>query len=153
MVLGHPSDSPAIVIQWHVLGMFLPSFFTGLLIQKFGVYRIIFTGILLLFLYLIIAVTGNGFTNFVTALFIVGLGWNFLFIGGSSLLTKVYRPEEKEKTQAFNDFTVFTAMGISSFFAGTLYNNFGWNGVNLVLLPLLIVTLIVAVRMIKFSKK
>ena len=150
---GHPSDSPATVIQWHVLGMFLPSFFTGMLIQKFGVYRIIFTGILLLLLYIIIAVTGNGFTNFVTALFIVGLGWNFLFIGGSSLLTKVYRPEEKEKTQAFNDFTVFTAMAISSFFAGSLYNNFGWNGVNLVLLPLLIVTLIVAIRMMKADIK
>ncbi|MEG0851452.1 MAG: MFS transporter [Flavobacterium sp.] len=150
---GHPSDSPATVIQWHVLGMFLPSFFTGMLIQKFGVYRIIFTGIVLLFVYILIAVTGAGFTNFVAALFIVGLGWNFLFIGGSSLLTKVYRPEEKEKTQAFNDFTVFTAMVISSFFAGTLYNNFGWNGVNLVLLPLLLVTLIVAIKMMKARKK
>lgn len=149
---GHSSDSPAKVIQWHVLGMFLPSFFTGTLIQKFGVYRIIFAGILLLFLYIIIAVSGSGFTNFVTALFIVGLGWNFLFIGGSSLLTKVYRPEEKEKIQAFNDFTVFTAMGISSFFAGTIFNHWGWNGVNIVLLPLLIVTLIVAVRMMKYRK-
>jgi hypothetical protein len=78
--------------------MFLPSFFTGMLIQKFGVYRIIISGLAILFLYIIIALMGTGFAHFVSALFIVGLGWNFLFIGGSSLLTKVYRPEEKEKT-------------------------------------------------------
>jgi len=150
---GHSSDNPATVIQWHVLGMFLPSFFTGMLIQKFGVYRIIFTGILFLLLYIIIAVSGTGFANFVAALFIVGLGWNFLFIGGSSLLTKVYRTEEKEKTQAFNDFTVFAAMGISSFFAGSIFNHWGWNGVNLVLLPLLLVTLIAVIRMTKYNRK
>jgi MFS family permease len=95
--VGHSSDSSATVIQWHVLGMFLPSFFTGMLIQKFGVYRIIISGLAILFLYIIIALMGTGFAHFVSALFIVGLGWNFLFIGGSSLLTKVYRPEEKEK--------------------------------------------------------
>lgn len=151
--VGHSSDSSATVIQWHVLGMFLPSFFTGMLIQKFGVYRIIISGLAILFLYIIIALMGTGFAHFVSALFIVGLGWNFLFIGGSSLLTKVYRPEEKEKTQAFHDFTVFAVISIASFFAGSLFNYWGWNGVNIVLIPMLIITLIAVIRIVMSQKK
>ena len=150
--VGHSSDSSATVIQWHVLGMFLPSFFTGMLIQKFGVYRIIISGLAILFLYIIIALMGTGFAHFVSALFIVGLGWNFLFIGGSSLLTNVYRPEEKEKTQAFHDFTVFAVISIASFFAGSLFNYWGWNGVNIVLIPMLIITLIAVIRIVTSQK-
>lgn len=150
--VGHSSDSSATVIQWHVLGMFLPSFFTGMLIQKFGIYRIIISGLAILSLYIVIAVMGTGFVHFVSALFIVGLGWNFLFIGGSSLLTKVYRPEEKEKTQAFHDFTVFAVISIASFFAGGLFNYWGWNGVNIALIPMLIITLIVVIRIVMSQK-
>lgn len=150
--VGHSSDSSATVIQWHVLGMFLPSFFTGMLIQKFGVYRIIISGLAILSLYIVIALMGTGFVHFVSALFIVGLGWNFLFIGGSSLLTKVYRPEEKEKTQAFHDFTVFAVISIASFFAGSLFNYWGWNGVNIALIPMLIITLIVVIRIVMSQK-
>lgn len=145
---GHPSESSATVIQWHVLGMFLPSFFTGLLIQKFGVYRIIISGLMIMLLYIVIALSGTSTENFVAALFVVGLGWNFLFIGGSSLLTKVYQPKEKEKTQAFHDFTVFAVISIASFFAGSLFNHWGWAGVNIVLIPMLIITLIVALRIV-----
>lgn len=150
---GHPSESSATVIQWHVLGMFLPSFFTGMLIQKFGVYRIIISGLLIMLLYIVIALSGTGTGYFVAALFVVGLGWNFLFIGGSSLLTKVYRPEEKEKTQAFHDFTVFAVISIASFFAGSLFNHWGWKGVNVVLIPMLIITLIVAVRIVLYKDR
>lgn len=146
---GHSSSDTAMVIQWHVLGMFLPSFFTGALIQRFGVHRIILTGVLILFAYLIVALSGIHFINFIIGLFIVGLGWNFLFIGGASALTKVYRPEEKEKTQAFHDFTVFAIISISSFFAGSLFNLWGWIGLNLVLLPLLILTSVLVIRVIK----
>lgn len=146
---GHSSSDTATVIQWHVLGMFLPSFFTGTLIQKFGVHRIILTGVFTLFTYLIVALSGVHYINFIVGLFIVGLGWNFLFIGGSSVLTKVYRPEEKEKTQAFHDFTVFAIISISSFFAGSLFNLWGWIGLNLVLLPLLIITSVLVIRVIK----
>ncbi len=133
--------------------MFLPSFFTGVLIQKFGVYRIITTGLLILFVYIFIALSGTDFTHFVSALFIVGLGWNFLFIGGSSLLTKVYRLEEKEKTQAFHDFTVFAVISIASFFAGSLFNYWGWNGVNIVLIPMLVVTLIAVIQITMQNKR
>ena len=131
--------------------MFLPSFFTGMLVQKFGEHRIIVVGTLILFLYLIVSLTGTHFVNFIVGLFVVGIGWNFLFIGGSSVLTKIYRPEEKEKTQAFHDFTVFAVISISSFFAGGLFNYWGWMGMNLVLLPLLIVMLIVIVKALKIS--
>jgi len=150
---GHSSDDAATVIQWHVLGMFLPSFFTGMLIQKFGVYRIIISGLIILSLYIIVALLGTGLAHFVSALFIVGLGWNFLFIGGSALLTKVYRPEEKEKTQAFHDFTVFAVISMASFFAGSLFNHWGWNGVNIVMIPMLIITLIAAIRIIMKKEK
>ncbi len=150
---GHSPDNTAMVIQWHVLGMFLPSFFTGALIQKFGVHRIILAGILILFIYLFIAFSGTDFINFITGLFIVGLGWNFLFIGGTSILAKVYKPEEKEKTQAFHDFTVFTVISISSFFAGALFNHWGWTGLNLVLLPLLIITLIITIRVMNHNNQ
>ncbi|MGJ1431657.1 MFS transporter [Sphingobacterium spiritivorum] len=146
---GHSSADTATVIQWHVLGMFLPSFFTGTLIQKFGAYRVIMAGIFILLIYLVVALSGTHFNNFIVGLFIVGLGWNFLFIGGSSVLTKVYRPEEKEKTQAFHDFTVFTVISITSFFAGSLFNHWGWTGLNLVLLPLLIITLGVVIRVVR----
>lgn len=150
---GHSAESSATVIQWHVLGMFLPSFFTGLLIQKFGTYRIIISGLFIMFLYIILALSGTGTGNFVAALFVVGLGWNFLFIGGSSLLTKVYRSEEKEKTQAFHDFTVFAVISIASFFAGNLFNHWGWKGVNIVLIPMLVITLIAALRITWYQGK
>lgn len=150
---GHSAESSATVIQWHVLGMFLPSFFTGMLIQKFGTYRIIISGLFIMFLYIILALSGTGTGNFVAALFVVGLGWNFLFIGGSSLLTKVYRSEEKEKTQAFHDFTVFAVISIASFFAGNLFNHWGWKGVNIVLIPMLVITLIAALRITWYQGK
>ena len=106
------------------IGYVLPSFFTGTLIQKFGVHRIIIAGILILFIYLSIAFSGTDFINFIVGLFIVGLGWNFLFIGGTSILTKVYKPEEKEKTQAFHDFTVLQS-SVFRVFAGALFNHWG----------------------------
>ena len=85
-------------------------------------------------------------------MFIVGSGWNFLFIAGSSLLTKVYRPEEKEKTLAFHDYTVFAVISIASLFAGSLFNYWGWNGVNIALIPMLIITLIVVTRIVMSQK-
>ncbi len=149
---GYSSDDSATVIQWHVIGMFLPSFFTGKLIQKFGVYRIMLGGILILFAHIVLALTGTTFFNFLFGLVIVGLGWNFMFISGSALLTQVYSPEEKEKTQALHDFTVFAIVSVSSFFAGGLLGAWGWQGVNVVLIPLLVLALIAVIR-IGFLKK
>lgn len=139
---GHSSDDAATVIQWHVLGMFVPSFFTGTLIDKFGVRKLMLAGVIILFFHVVFAVTGTDFFNFVSGLILLGVGWNFMFIGGSTLLTKVYTPAEKEKTQAFHDFFVFGIISISSFSAGALLNHWGWQGVNLAVIPLLAFALI-----------
>jgi len=135
---GHTSSDSATVIQWHVLGMFVPSFFTGSLIKKFGVHKIILSGIFILFLHVALALTGTDFMNFISGLILLGVGWNFMYIGGSTLLTTVYQPEEKEKTQAFHDFLVFAIISTSSFSAGGLLKYWGWEGVNMAVLPLLI---------------
>ncbi|ASS50390.1 MAG: MFS transporter permease [Candidatus Fluviicola riflensis] len=139
---GHSSSSSATVIQWHLLGMFVPSFFTGILIKKIGVYNVILIGILVLCLHVVIALTGTDFMHFISGLIFLGVGWNFMYIGGSTLLTHVYYPAEKEKTQAFHDFLVFAVITGSSFLAGTLLKYWGWHGVNLAIIPLLLLALI-----------
>lgn len=139
--LGFSSDVSANVIQYHVLGMFVPSFFTGILIEKFGIHKLILSGIITLFLYLIFVFTGSGYVNFVIALVLLGVGWNFMFIGGSTLLTKVYHSKEKEKIQAFHDFFVFGAISFSGLSAGGLLNYWGWKGINLSVVPLLLIAL------------
>lgn len=136
-----PNDS-SFVIQWHALGMFAPSFFTGHLIRKFGNITIISIGVLCMFLTLAINLTGIEMGHFLSALILLGLGWNFMFIGGTTLLTNCYRPEEQHKVQGFNDFLVFGTMILTSLSAGLLQSLVGWTSVNLtVALPLLIVTI------------
>lgn len=125
----------ASVIQIHVLGMFLPSFFTGRLIERFGVIRIMLAGVGAMLLYILLALTGTHFSNFAGALFLVGLGWNFLYIGGTSLLATTFHPAERGFAQAFNDMSVFVFTLFCSFAAGSLLNAFGWEKMNLLLLP------------------
>ncbi|MEK6511168.1 MFS transporter [Myroides odoratimimus] len=138
---GYASEESATVIQWHVLGMFVPSFFTGGLIQKFGAKKIVVIGIVILFLHVFFALSGTDFFHFVSGLILLGIGWNFMFIGGSTILSKVYFPLEKEKTQAFHDFFVFGIISISSLSAGTLLNAWGWKGVNIAVIPMLTLAL------------
>lgn len=135
---GFSPDQSANVIQWHVLGMFVPSFFTGILIGKFGTHKIILSGIIIFILYLIFALSGIGYLNFIFALILLGVGWNFMYIGGSTLLTEVYTPLEKEKVQAFHDFFVFGAISLSGLSAGGLLKFWGWHGINLAVIPLLL---------------
>ncbi|NSX87666.1 MFS transporter [Agrobacterium tumefaciens] len=133
----HHHDLPetATVIQLHVLGMFLPSFFTGSLIARFGVLRIMFTGIVLFAGHVVMSLTGTGFGSFAGALVLLGVGWNFLYIGGTTLLTGTYTPAEKGKAQATNDMTIFAGGLACSFSAGALLQVLGWQTLNLVLLP------------------
>lgn len=135
-------DDTSLVIQWHVLAMFAPSFFTGNLIVRFGVMRIMTIGALFGLICIAINLSGTGFYHFVAALIFLGLGWNFLFIGATALLTETYEPEEKNKAQSINDFIVFTTVAIASLTAGVLQNAFGWHVVNLGALPLLVVVLL-----------
>ncbi|HMR17854.1 MAG TPA: MFS transporter [Sphingobacterium sp.] len=139
---GFSAEQSANVIQWHVLGMFVPSFFTGILIGKFGIHKVILSGIIVLSLYLIFALAGTGYVNFILALILLGIGWNFMFIGGSTLLTKVYRPTEKEKVQAFHDFFVFGTISLSGLSAGGLLKYWGWQGINIAVTPLLVIALL-----------
>ena len=136
---GHPYDSAAFVIQWHVIGMFAPSFFTGSLIRRFGVLRIMFTGMALESLCVAIALSGILLANFWFGLVALGIGWNFLYVGGTTLLTECYRPSEKAKAQGMHDFLVFLTTATSSFSSGLLMSRNGWAMLNYTAIPVLLV--------------
>jgi len=135
----HGLGTTATVIQLHVLGMFLPSFFTGSLIARFGVLRVMFAGILLLTGHVLLGLSGTGVYSFTAALILLGVGWNFLYIGGTNLLTRTYSTAEKGKAQATNDLTIFIVGLVASLSAGVLQNTIGWQALNLALLPWLAV--------------
>jgi MFS family permease len=135
----HHFNDAAFVLEWHVLGMFGPSFFTGSLINRFGVLNVILIGNVLLLTCVVVALSGTALPNFWLALFLLGIGWNFMYVGGSSLLTEVHTPAERAKTQAANDFLVFLTMAISSMSSGVLLNKSGWHAVNYGSIPFLIV--------------
>ena len=134
----HHFDSAAYVLEWHVIGMYGPSFFTGSLIQRFGVLQVILAGIVLLFVSIASALAGTGFIHFWMAMFLLGVGWNFMYVGGSALLTECYTPAERAKTQAANDFLIFVMMAISSMSSGLLLNKSGWHAVNYGSIPFLV---------------
>ena len=135
----HGLDATALVIQLHVLGMFLPSFFTGSLIARFGVLRIMSVGLLLLAGHITLSMLGEGFVSFASALVLLGVGWNFLYIGGTTLLTESYLPAERGRAQAANDLTVFLVGLICSLSAGPMLAAFGWRLMNALMLPWLVV--------------
>lgn len=144
-ICGQPLGASATVIQWHVLGMFVPSFFTGHLIRRYGVLPIMAAGAVLLGAHVAVALSGVEFLHFLSGLIFLGVGWNFLFIAGTTLLTETYRPAERAKTQATHDFLVFAAASLGSFSAGGLLNAWGWRAVNLSALPFLGLALIAVV--------
>ena len=122
----HPFDNTALVLEWHVLGMFVPSFFTGHLIKRFGALRIMAVGVALNVVCIAVALSGVELMRFLVALFTLGVGWNFLFIGGTTLFTQAYRPEEKTTAQAAMDTTIFSTMTLTSFGSGALVTTGGW---------------------------
>jgi MFS family permease len=134
----HSIGETATVIQWHVLGMFLPSFFTGAIISRFGAPKIMLAGVGLLVCHVAIALSGNEFLYYLSALTLLGVGWNFSYIGGTTLLTEAYRPSEKAKVQGINDFTIFGTVVVTSLISGALLHGVGWVGVNLFAVPFLL---------------
>ncbi len=126
----HAFDDAAFVIQAHALGMFAPSFVTGHLIRRFGLMNVLLAGAALMAACVAAGLSGTGMTEFLASMFFLGVGWNFLFIGATTLLTETYRPEERAKVQAVNDFLIFGMVAISSFSSGALLNVFGWETVN-----------------------
>jgi MFS family permease len=135
-VCGHPYGDAAFVISSHIIGMFAPSFITGRLIRSFGALQVMFAGALLNFAAIGIALAGIAVANFWWSLVILGVGWNFLYIGGTTLLTESYRPEERAKAQGLNEQAIFTMMAISSLTSGLTVTTAGWERVNLFALPL-----------------
>jgi MFS family permease len=138
----HGLSAAAVVIQVHVLGMFLPSFFTGSLITRYGVVAIMLTGASLMLGHVALSVLGTGFSSFASALLLLGAGWNFLYVGGTTLLTEGYRPAERGRAQAANDLVVYMVGLASSLGAGALLNRVGWRLMNALLVPWLLATMI-----------
>ena len=122
-------------IQWHIVAMYGPSFFTGSLIARFGARRIVAAGLLLEAAAATIGLSGITALHFWATLIVLGIGWNFAFVGASALVLETHRPQERNKVQAFNDFLVFGMMAVGSFSSGQLLANYGWSAVNLVVFP------------------
>ncbi len=131
-------EKTGIVLQFHVLAMFLPSIFTGNLIKKYGYSQMMYMGVLFFILTIVMSLFEPSFLNYFVGLIFLGVGWNFLFISGTSLLVTIYKPEEKFKAQGFNDLLVFSSMAIASLFAGVLISLASWKTVNLFCIPFLI---------------
>ncbi len=132
---GHSVTDAALGIQWHVLGMYGPSFFTGTLIARFGVERVTAAGLLLLFMAAIVGIAGISVAHFWTNLVLLGLGWNFAFIGATTMVTQCHRPHERTAVQSLNDFLIFGSMAVSSFASGQMLAKFGWETINEVVFP------------------
>jgi MFS family permease len=134
---SHPFSSAALVLEWHVVGMYAPSFFTGSVIKRYGALPVMVTGLALNIVCVLIALSGVDLMHFLAALITLGVGWNFLFIGGTTLATEAYRPEERTTAQAAVDFCVYTTMTFTAFGSGALVTTGGWQAMNLgALLPL-----------------
>lgn len=135
---GFSPDMAAWGIQWHVMAMYVPSFFTGRLILRFGKARIVALGFLLLLACAVVAHLGTAVWNFWLALILLGLGWNFGFIGSTAMVTSCYRHSEKNKVQGFHDVVLFSCVALASLASGKVLNAFGWNVINLLFLPVAI---------------
>jgi MFS family permease len=139
-------------IQWHIVAMYGPSFFTGALITRFGAPRVVATGLLLEACAAGVGLSGITAPHFWATLIILGVGWNFGFVGASALVLETHRPQERNKVQAFNDFLVFGMMAIGSFSSGQLLANYGWSAVNLVVFPPVLLGLSV-LMLVSFARR
>ncbi len=141
MLCGFSFAASATVIQAHAVAMYAPGFFTGGLINRYGNTRIIVAGTAMTALCVAVGLMGAGFWHFAVALALLGLGWNFMFVGATTLLSTAYRPEERMRAQAANDFIVFGTTACTAFLSGVVHAKTGWAGLNLSLLPPLVVAL------------
>ena len=138
VMCNHSVTDATLGLQWHVLGMYAPSFFTGTLIARFGLERVTGLGFALIIVAAAIGIAGISLWHFWIGLALLGVGWNFAFIGATTMVTHCHRPNERNKVQAFNDFLVFGSMAIGSFSSGQLLASFGWATVNEVVFPVVL---------------
>jgi MFS family permease len=142
----------AFVIQWHSFAMFAPSFFTGSLISRFGVLPVMLTGAAALIACVGFTVSGIELYQFWWGLVMLGIGWNFMFIGGTSMLGQCHTPAEKAKVQGLNDFMVFSTVTVASFSAGAIFHYFGWIEVNLSVLPLIAIVIVLLLWLMRHNR-
>jgi predicted MFS family arabinose efflux permease len=145
VMCNHSVSDAALGIQWHVLGMYAPSFITGSLILRFGVRPMMATGLALIVVAATIDLLGVAIWNFWIGLAILGIGWNFAFIGATTLVTECHDPHERNKVQAFNDFLIFGSMALGSFSSGALLARYGWTAVNEMVFPVILVAAVLLV--------
>ena len=138
---GFSFTDAAFVVQWHAFAMYAPSFVTGSLIGRFGVLRVMMAGAAILLACVAVSVSGLELAHFWWGLVLLGVGWNFLFVGGTALLAECHTSAEKAKVQGLNDFLVFSTVAAASFSAGAIFHAFGWMAVNLAVLPLVAATM------------
>ncbi|KOO04440.1 MFS transporter [Vibrio nereis] len=139
---GFDFDKAAGVIEWHVLGMFVPAFFTGKLIERFGARQMILLGGVLFVLSVMINIHGQSIWHFTTALILLGVGWNFMFIAATGLFSQSYEAHNKSKAQAFNEFFVFSCVTITALLSGWLESTVGWEKMNIYVLPFVIAVIV-----------
>ncbi|MBB4954309.1 MFS family permease [Agrobacterium vitis] len=149
---GFSSDQATLGIQWHVIAMFGPSFFTGKLIRRFGAEKVVMAGLLVLMACALVAHAGIELWNFWAALVLLGIGWNFGFIGATAIVASSYRPEEADKVQGFHDIVLFSTVALSSFSSGKVFSAYGWSVMNLVIWPVTLVCLVLVVLQIAKAK-
>ena len=139
---GFSADEATLGISWHVMAMFAPSFFTGRLILRFGKERIVAFGLFLLLGCGAVALSGIELWQFWTSLILLGLGWNFAFIGATAMVADCYTESEKSRVQGFHDFVLFGAVALASLLSGKVYNVWGWNMLNWVIFPVVLACLV-----------
>ena len=150
-VCGMPFSDAAFVLEWHVIGMFAPGFFTGHLIQRFGAVRVMLTGVFLNLVCIGIALSGTELYQFTLALFVLGVGWNFLFTASTSFSLQAYHPAERDKAQGAINFWVFFVMGLSSLGSGALVTSQGWQVLNIVsVLPMMVLLVALLIYFLKY---
>jgi len=139
----------ATVIQWHVIAMFAPSFVTGALIRRFGVEKVMASGLLLYLAAVLFLLNGSGFWNYFTVLVLVGFGWNTLYVGGSSIVAAVAEPDERPKVQGITDFIITCTVAIASLSAGAMHYLIGWHAMGIaVLFPVGIISLFIVMMVV-----
>jgi MFS family permease len=149
----HPYASAALVLEWHIIGMFAPGLFTGGLIARFGVLKIMGFGTVLVLICCAIALAGVDLMNFLAALFLLGVGWNFMFTGATTLLTQAAAPNERARLQGFNEMLVFGTMITSSLSSGVLLHSNGWNLLNWLSIPVTLVVLAAVIYLAVYQAK
>lgn len=148
----YPFGDAAFIIEWHMLGMFVPAFFTGRLVARYGTLSVMHWGAVLCAVCVGVNLASTDLWAIWLALVLLGVGWNFLFVGATTLLTETYKPEERAKAQSVNDFLVLATVTITAFSSGPLHHYFGWNTINLSVVPLIVVT-VLAVLWLKRKRK